>query len=83
MKAKYIVTRDAEGKELMFVFDCSIDHDAFAEVAGRIKDQTHGNWRRVMRNTISAGFTDGKHCWGRSESLNIDGRPEDDALLPA
>lgn len=66
---KFITTRDNDGKEELFLFPRGIDHDAMAEVLGYIKNQTHGNWHRVYREPISAGFVgeDGE-CHGRSEN---------------
>lgn len=78
---KYVVTRDENGKEELFMFPKSINHDCMAEVLGRIKDQSWGSWRRVYREPIAAGFTDGKHCTGRSETLNLDSRGRLDEML--
>lgn len=79
---KYIVTRDESGREEAFVFPRTIDHDAMAEVLGRIKNQTHGNWRRVFREPVSAGFMDQDGiCYGKSETLGLSARPEDTELL--
>ena len=79
---KFITTENEEGKEEIFLFPKNIDHDAMAEVLGRIKNHTHGNWRRVLRTPISAGFVscDGK-CHGNSETLGLQARPEDTILL--
>lgn len=79
---KYIVTKNEEGKEEIFVFPKAVNHDAMAEMLARIKNQTHGNWRRVTRTPVSAGFVraDGS-CYGHSESLNLASRPEDAKLL--
>ena len=53
-----------------------------AEVLNRIKNTTLGNWERIRRAPISAGFVDDAHnCYGRSESLNLDSRPQDTILL--
>lgn len=78
---KYIVTRNEEGKEEIFVFPKSVNHDCMAEVLGFIKNQTYGNWERVFRKPVSAGFTDGKTCYGESFSLGIESRPQDTELL--
>lgn len=82
---KYIVTRSEDGKEELFMFPKSINHDAMAEVLGRIKDQTWGQWRRVYREPIAAGFIrntyDGPECHGRSETLNLDSRGRLDEML--
>lgn len=79
---KYITTCDDDGKEEIFLFPKSINHDAMAEVLGRIKNQTHGNWHRAHREPVAAGFVSAdKKCFGRSESLGLDSRPEDTILL--
>lgn len=79
---KYIVTRDESGNEEAFLFPRGIDHDAMAEVLARIKNQTHGNWKRVFREPVAAGFVDPSgRCHGRSETLGLPSRPEDTALL--
>ncbi len=79
---KYIVTKDEEGREEIFTFPDSVHHDAMAEILNRIKNQTHGNWKRVRRRPISAGFvrSDGT-CFGSSETLRLESRPADTALL--
>lgn len=77
---KYITTKDEEGKEELFAFPSSINHDAMAEVLNHIKNQTHGNWKRVRRTPISAGFIIGNSCTGKSESLGLKSRPEDTIL---
>lgn len=78
---KYIVTHSEEGKEEIFIFQKSINHDCMMESIEGIRNHSWGNWERVFRQPISAGFTDGKTCYGRSESLNLDSRPQDTELL--
>ena len=78
---KYIVTKDENGKEEIFIFSKAINHDCFAEAVSRIRDQSHGQWRRIDREPIAAGFTDGKQCLGRSETLNLDSRGRLDEML--
>jgi hypothetical protein len=78
---KYIVTCDKDGNEDLFLFPRSIHHDAMAEMLMHIKNQTFGNWERVFREPISAGFVDGSRCHGKSESLGLESRPEDTILL--
>lgn len=79
---KYIVTVDNAGMEEVFTFPRSIDHDAMAEVLGRIKNHTHGNWHRVCRKPVSAGFVTATGvCYGHSESLGLESRPCDTQLL--
>lgn len=78
---KYIVTKDENGKEEIFIFPKSINHDFFAEAVSRVKDGTQRNWLRQQRKPIAAGFTDGKQCLGRSETLNLDSRGRLDEML--
>lgn len=78
---KYIITRTDEGKEEIFIFSRDIHHDCFAEIVDAIRNQKHGNWRRINREPVSAGFIEGGKCVGRSESLNLDSRPQDSDFL--
>lgn len=80
---KYIVTEDQDNndKEEIFIFDEAIHHDCMAEMIGRIKDQSYGNWKRHHRVPVSAGFYDGKSCYGRSETLDLKSRPQDINLI--
>lgn len=78
---KYIVTQDENGKEEIFIFPKSQNHDCFAESVEGIRNQTWGNWERIFRRPISAGFTDGVKCYGHSETLGLKSRPEDTQLL--
>jgi hypothetical protein len=81
---KYVVTKDENGKEEFFMFPKHINHNDFAEVLRHIKTYVNGdhrNWQRIEREPISAGFTDGKTCKGRSETLNLDSRGRLDEML--
>lgn len=79
---KYIVTRTEKGEEEMFLFPSHIDHDAFAEALECFRNQTHGNWERVYRKPISAGFVNTNGiCRGSSSSLGLSSRAEDTELL--
>ena len=78
---KYIVTRDENDVEELFMFPKSINHDFFSEAVSRIKTGTDRNWVRKHRDPIAAGFTDGVSCTGRSETLNLDSRGAIDAAL--
>lgn len=81
---KFITTADDDGVEQVFVFPRAIHHDTMAEVLGHIKNQTHGNWHRVFRYPVAAGFVDAHgQCHGKSETLNLSARPQDTALLKA
>ncbi len=77
---KYVVTKTHDGPEQIFIFEKGIDHDRFYEVLSYIKEGDR-NWKREFRELISAGFTDGKTCYGRSESLNKGSRPKLDTAL--
>jgi hypothetical protein len=83
MEMKYVVVNSAECGEQLFVFPKNIDHDKFAEVVSNIRHGGHSNWKRVYRKPVSAGFTDGKNCYGLSETLNLKSRLDDTALLNA
>lgn len=80
---KYIVTTNVEtDEEEIFIFSEKIHHDCFAEFVGHYKTQRGGDWKRVKRQPISAGFTDGVKCWGRSETLKLQCREgKDEALI--
>ena len=72
---KYIVTEDSDGKEEIFLFPRSINHDCMAEALKLIKNHTRRNWVKIRRDPISAGFVshDNK-CYGESESLGLKSR---------
>lgn len=79
---KYICVLHEDGFEEIIVFPRTINHDCMAEVAGGIKNKIHGNWQRVRREVISAGFvTSSLQCIGASVSLGIKSREEDTSLL--
>lgn len=76
---KYVVVKTDAGEQI-YVFPKQIDHDAFAEVLSYIK-MGGKNWKREYREPVSAGFTDGVSCYGRSETLNLNSRSIDTDLL--
>ena len=79
---KYICTEQLDGTEEIFVFPKSIDHDAMYEALARIKSSTRGNWERVSRAPISAGFVDSEgNCYGESITLRVASRKEDTGIL--
>lgn len=79
---KYICTENEEGKEEIFTFPKDVDHDTFYEALRYIRNHTWGNWHRVHREIISAGFIDkGSLCHGKSESLKVDSRSITDTQL--
>jgi hypothetical protein len=80
---KYLVAV-VEGKETIFVFPKTVDHDRMAEALQAIRFGSERNWRREIRegDVISAGFVDaGFNCHGRSETLDLDSRGEKDTTL--
>jgi hypothetical protein len=78
---KYIVTKTEEGKEEIFIFPKSINHDCMMEALRGIRSESTGRWTRIHRKAIAAGFTDGVRCIGRSETLQLDSRGLLDAVL--
>lgn len=82
-KMKFVCTKDENDKEEIFVFPKHIDHDRFAEVLCHIRtDDARGQWQRMFRKPISAGFVSRTNkCFGRSETLDLDSRPEDTKIL--
>lgn len=81
---KYICTVDNDSKMEIFTFPRSVNHDAMAEALEGIKNQTHGNWERVYRIPLSAGFVDSNgNCFGTSETLGLESRMTEDTKLLA
>jgi hypothetical protein len=79
---KYIATQNEEGYEEVFIFPKSVHHDAMAEALEGIKNKTYGNWERVYRKPVSAGFVDKNwQCHGSSETLGLKSRKEDTKIL--
>ena len=78
---KYVVVESEEQGKQMFIFPKNIDHDSFADVLSYIKVGSPQNWKRAYREPVSAGFTDGTVCYGRSETLNLASLPTDTALM--
>lgn len=79
---KYIVTQQDDGVEEIFLFPTAVHHDAFAELVDSYKDQTYGNWQRVFRQPVRAGFVDGNfNCHGVSETLGLQSDPVKDTQL--
>jgi hypothetical protein len=79
---KYIVAV-VDGKESIFTFPRSVDHDRMAEAINAIRFGSEQNWSRKFRNgeVIAAGFVDGGSCHGRSETLDLKSRGDVDTLL--
>lgn len=79
---KYIVTQRQDGKEEMFIFADTVNHDCMAEAISHMRNQTHGTWTRIDRTPVSAGFVEAGQCVGKSETLSLSSRPTDTQLLP-
>ncbi len=80
-KMKYIKTESEEGVLEIFTFPNSIDHDAMVEAIARARNKTRGEWRRIARTPVSAGFVTAGKCHGRSETLKLSAAEEDTDLL--
>jgi hypothetical protein len=82
---KYIVTKQENGTEEIFIFPEAVHHKDMAEAVQYLKEHdrlVYGKWRRIEREPISAGFVRGGKCEGNSESLGLRSRPQDSDLLP-
>ena len=79
---KYIVVA-IDGKESIFTFPKTVDHDRMYEAITAIRFGSGRNWERKLLHgeAISAGFVDDGKCYGRSETLNIESRGDLDTLL--
>lgn len=79
---KYVVTEDEQGTVELYMFPRHIPHDWFIEGLEALRKGTPQNWNRLYHKPISAGFVsfDWK-CYGRSESLDLGSRPEEDTTL--
>jgi len=78
------MSNEETGIEEIFTFPGHVNHDTMAEALRFMRNRTRGSWHRVRRFVVSAGFVDTSgRCHGRSESLDVDSRPEDTALLRA
>lgn len=68
--------------EYIFIFPNFINHNRFAENMRRMRDSSsYGRDQFMDFRIVGAGFTDGKQCWGRSETLNCGSRGIIDAKL--
>lgn len=79
---KYIVVK-LDSVEQIFVFPRAVGHDRMLEAIGAIKVGPDDRWHRRYRlaTLVSAGFVEGRICFGRSESLGVGSRPTEDSLL--
>ena len=75
MPSKYLILQTPEGEKAVIFPEEDFFHDEMAERLGQLV-------------IIAAGFVqigeNGKvHCFGRSESLDVEGRGEDDEIVIA
>lgn len=83
MQAKYIVIKIDE-IELLFTFSALITHANMLEAVQSVKHGHNESWTRPYRMAVavSAGFVfPSGTCHGRSESLNLNSRPDVDTKL--
>lgn len=84
---KYIAFQNDAGDEFIVTFPPMFHHDRYAEVLDYVRmDKGRNDWERfgVMESymPISAGFVDfSGNCHGRSETLGLDSRGEEDTML--
>ena len=82
---KYVVVRNEETyKETIFLFDKMYQHDRFHEALSTIRIYTEigkFEWKHQYQHIVSAGFTNGITCYGGSQTLDVDARPEEDTAL--
>ena len=80
MKAKYVILRDADKREVVFVIDAVMYHSTFASYFPR--------WEVVSAGFCSIDSFDPDRsdrplvtAWGESVSLNVKSREEDSDIL--
>lgn len=81
---KYIVTKNEDGVEEIFIFPKRYNHDDMAATVNHLKTwnhNRHNDWERHYKEPVAAGFTDGTSCQGRSETLNLESRGRIDEML--
>jgi len=79
---KYICAINDDGEQEIFIFPDTVNHDCFYEGVTALRNQTWGEWKRIFREVISAGFVDKDlKCYGESETLNVESRGEEDTKL--
>jgi len=70
---KYIMFETVKDnrKPIMIVFPKCIEHYRIAEAIAFLREGSTYQWERASYTPVSAGFTDGTACFGRSETLNL------------
>lgn len=64
---KYICMENENGVQEIVVFSKTINHDFMFDAIQYVDEN--------FRKKLSAGFTDGISCYGRSETLSLDSNP--------
>ncbi|MNE16630.1 hypothetical protein D3C80_1095810 [compost metagenome] len=85
---KYIVMQGRDYQtgaihELPIIFPKCINHDVMSQMTIRAMDRTGGDIKPTL-NVVSAGFCEvsaDPNCHGRSETLDLDSRGEQDDVL--
>ena len=67
---KYIITSTEDFDQEIFIFPRTINHDIMAESISRMKNQSHGNWKRLTRTPIAAA-TNGDIARTRANETRI------------
>lgn len=70
---KYICMENENGAQEIVVFSKSINHDFMFDAVQYVDEN--------FRKKLSAGFTNGLACYGRSETLNLDSNPDHFKLI--
>jgi len=79
---KYVCMTSAEYGEEIFTFPIKVPHDVFAEALTDVRSQSFGNWERIHRRPVSAGFISrNETCVGYSSSLRLDSRGDKDTEI--
>lgn len=79
---KYICTKNELGLEEIFLFPSIVDHDTMMEGLTHLRNRTTGQWKRVYREPVSAGFVNESWtCHGESVTLRLKSREEDTDIL--
>ena len=84
IEMKYVVLKSPAGEQ-MFVFPAAVNHCDMARAikSSLVSPRFSAALTAHIHTPISAGFTDGVRCYGRSESLDLDARTGVDAELLA
>ena len=77
-------TTEDDTTEEIFTFPDTVNHDVMASLIEFMRPNLYGTFELVGRMPVSAGFIGyANTCFGRSESLNLDSRPQDTEILRA